>query len=93
MVRKSGHGRGCGHGWAHGQVLTTLKWALEPIQLLQGGAGIKTVRRVQLIPTYTPRGFSESPVHPKGKTPQPLKRHCGPAGERGQRLPSRDFAG
>lgn len=58
MVRKSGHGRGCGHGWAHGQVLTTLKWALEPIQLLRGRAGIKTVRRVQLIPTYTNLGVS-----------------------------------
>lgn len=31
---------------------------------------------------YTSAGLSESPVHPKGKTPQPLKRHCGPARER-----------
>lgn len=50
MVGKSGHGCGCGHGRAHGQVLTTLEWALEPIQA--PGRGIKTMRWVQLMPTH-----------------------------------------
>lgn len=50
MVRKCGHGCGCGHQRAHGQVLTTLEWTLEPIS--SWGWGIKTVRQVQLIATH-----------------------------------------